>query len=197
MSRKALEDTSYEMIKAHILYPEDSPLPAEKKEMLDRIISAAKILDKNPIQKFAVELHQQKYPDISRSQAYEDLRLAIRLFNSIHTFDYDFWQTWLINDIVRNIQKCENKTEPNYKRVIAMEHANLIKAIGERPEEQPDPSRNEKHQFYILVQNDNRQIKIDLNKLKDIPVTVLQELNKAIWGGSEITEADAEELMKR
>ena len=77
-----------------------------------------------------------------------------------------------------------------------MEHANLIKAIGERPEELPDPTRNEKHQFYILVQNDNRQVKSDINKLKDLPDAALQELNKAIWGGQEITESYAEEIMK-
>ncbi|MEI7829363.1 MAG: hypothetical protein WCI31_06320 [Prolixibacteraceae bacterium] len=196
MSKKALEDTSFEMIKGYILYPDESALPEEKKEMIDRITSASKILDKNPVQKNAVALHQQKYPDISRSQAYEDLRLAARLFNSLHTFDFDLWRSWLLNSIVQNIQRCEKNRDTNSLRVIAMEHANLIKAIGERPEELPDPTRNEKHQFYILVQNDNRQVKIDINKLKDLPDAALQELNKAIWGGNEITEAYAEEIMK-
>ncbi|MEI7424194.1 MAG: hypothetical protein WCK18_18975 [Prolixibacteraceae bacterium] len=196
MSRKALEDTNYEMMKAHILYPDDSPLSEEKKEMLDRIISAAKILDKNPIQKNAVALHQQKYPNVGRSQAYEDLRMAVRLFNTLYSFDYDMWRTWMINDIVRNIQRCENVNDHQHRRIIAMEHANLIKAIGEKPDDLPDPSRNEKHQFYILVQNDNRQVKIDINKLKDLPDSALQELNKAIWGGQEITETTAEEIMK-
>ncbi len=196
MSRKALEDTNYEMIKAHILYPDESPLPLEKRELLDRIISASKILDKNPIQKNAVSLHQQKYPDVSRSQAYEDLRLAVRLFNSLQTFNYDFWHTWMINDIVRNIQACEKKNDHQHRKIIAMEHSNLLKAVGERPEELPDPARNEKHQFYILVQNNNQQIKIDINKLKDIPTAVLEQLNKAIWGGEEITESTAEEIMK-
>lgn len=196
MSRKALEDTNYELIKAHMLYPEESPLSIEKRELLDRIISASKVLDKNPIQKYAVALHQQKYPDISRSQAYEDLRMAVRLFNSIQTFDYDFWHTWMINDIVRNIQACEKKNDHQHRKIIAMEHANLLKAIGERPDELPDPTRNEKHQFYILVQNNNQEIKIDINKLKDIPITVLEQLNKAIWGGQEISETVAEEIMK-
>lgn len=199
MSKKALEDTNHEMIKAHILYPDESPLPPEKKEMLDRIISVSKVLDKNPIQKNAVSLHHQKYPDISRSQAYEDIRMAVRLFNSLQTFDYDLWHTWVLNDIVRNIQRCETMSSKGdnyqYRRVIAIEHANLIKAIGERPEELPDPTRNEKHQFYILVQNNNQQIKIDINSLKDLPVSVLEELNKAIWGGQEITETTAEEIM--
>ena len=195
MSRTALEDTKYELIKGHVLDPDSSSLTQEQQLVLDRVISASKVLDKNPIQKHAVAIHQQKYPDISRSQAYEDLRLAVRLFNTLHTFDYDFWRTWLINDIVRNIEICRNAKSDKDRRIIAMEHANLLKVIGEKPEDLPDPERNEKHQFYILFQIDNRQIKLDVNNLKDLPTAALQEISKALYGGKEITEADAEEIM--
>lgn len=196
MSRPALEEANYEMIKAHVLDPDNSPLPREKRELLERVISASKVLDKNPIQKQAVAIHQQKYPGVSRTQAYEDLRLAVRLFNTLHTFDYDFWRTWLINDIVQNIMICRNTKSEKDRRIIAMEHANLIKVIGEKPEELPDPKRTEKHQFYILIQNNKQQIKVDLNNLKDLPTAALQELSRAIYGGTEITETDAEEIMK-
>ena len=196
MSRPALEETKFELIKAHVLDPDNSPLSAEKYELLERVISASKVLDKNPIQKQAVAIHQQKYPNISRTQAYEDLRLAVRLFNTLHTFDYDMWRTWLINDIVQNILTCRNTKSEKDRRIIAMEHANLIKVIGEKPEELPDPKRTEKHQFYILIQNNNQQLKVDLNNLKDLPISALQELSRAIYGGTEITEADAEVIMK-
>jgi hypothetical protein len=195
MSRRALEDTKFELIKAHVLDPDNSPLPEDHQEMLDRIVSAAKILDKNPLQRQAVAIHHQKYPHITRVQAYEDLRFAVRIFNSLHTFDFDFWHTWVLNDIVKNIQKCRNAESEKDRRVIAMEHANLIKLIGEKPTDPPDPERNEKHQFYILIQNDNRSVKVNLNNLKDIPEAALRELNRAIYGGNEITEADAEEIM--
>lgn len=195
MSKLSLEETSHELIKAHILDPDSSPLPEQKQRMLDRIVSASKVLDKNPIQSQAVELHQKKYPDISRSQAYQDLRLAVRLFNSLHTFDFDLWRTWLINDIMANIKAARNSGTTQDQKIISMEHANLIRLIGEKPTELPDPKRNEKHQFYILIKNDNRDLKIDLNNLKDLPVAALQELNRAIYGGNEITETDAEEMM--
>jgi len=195
MSRTALEDTNYELIKAHVLDPDTSPLSPEKKEMLERVVSASKILDKNPIQKQAVAIHQQKYPHISRAQAYEDLRFAVRLFNTLHTFDYDLWRNWILSDIVKNIDKCRNAESEKDRRVIAMEHANLIKILGEKPTELPDPKRTEKHQFYILIQNDNRKVKIDINNLKDLPESALRELNRAIYGGNEITEADAEEIL--
>ena len=195
MSRTALEDTNYELIKAHVLDPDNSPLPEEKKEMLDRITSASKILDKNPVQKHAVALHQHKYPHISRAQAYEDLRLAVRLFNSLFTFDYDLWRNWLLNDIVKNIEKCRTAGTDKDRRVIAMEHANLIKAIGKRPEELPDPKRNEKHQFYILVQVNNQEVKLNLQELQKLPENTLRELNKALFGGKEIDEQGAAQIL--
>lgn len=196
MSRKALEDTRYEMIKGHILDPDNSPLSPEHQHIMDRVLSVAKVLDKNPIQKNAVAIHQAKFPDLSRTQAYEDIRLAMKLFNTIHTFDYDFWQTWTINDIIRNIERCRNLGTDKSFRVIAMEHANLIKIIGERPTELEDPRRNEKHAFYVLVQNNNNTVKIDLNNLEKMPEGTIKELNKALFGGKEITDAEAEEIFK-
>lgn len=194
MSRKALEDNKYEAIKAHILEPDNSPLTQEHQEIMDRVISLAKVLDKNPIQKQAIAIHQAKYPNLSRTQAYEDSRLAVRLFNTIHNFDYDFWQTWLINDIVRNIEKCRSNGNPQALKVIAMEHANLIKALGERPQELEDPYRNEKHSFYVLVQNNNTTVKLDMNNLDRLPTTTLNELNKALFSGNEISETMVTEI---
>ena len=76
-----------------------------------------------------------------------------------------------------------------------MEHANLLKAIGEKPEVLEDPRRNEKHQFYIVVNVDNTNVKIDLNNLKKIPHEILAELNSSLFGGREITDIDAQEIM--
>jgi hypothetical protein len=53
----------------------------------------------------------------------------------------------------------------------------------------------EKHQFYIMIQNNNQQVKVDLNNLQDLPPATLQEINKFIYGGSEISESDAEQIM--
>lgn len=193
--KKALTDYKYEAIKAHILDPDNSPLPKEQAELLDRVISASKVLDKNPIVKHAVALHTAKFPSIQKRQAYEDIRLAIRLFNTLHTFNFDFWQTWLINDIVQNIEIARNRDNPQDRKVIALEHSNLIKAIGKRPEELPDPTRNEKHQFIIMVQANNQHFSIDLNQLNKLPPETIRELNQAL-SGQEISEAEAADIME-
>lgn len=195
MARKALTDEKYELIKAHIINPEESPLPEHLQEHLDRIVSMAKVLDKNPTIKHAVALHRSKYKDLSETTAYRDARLARKIYNSLHEFDFDFWLSWIINDIIKNIKKCRNSDSHHDRRVIAMEHTNLLKAIGEKPEEMPDPKRNEKHQFYIMVNVNNQSYKIDLNNLHKLPEDTLRELNKAISGGHEIDEQGAVEIM--
>ncbi|MGE4568038.1 MAG: hypothetical protein AB7C90_02510 [Bacteroidales bacterium] len=200
MPRTPIDEVNYQLIKAHILTPAESPLNPEQQQMFNRILSAARVLDKNPVTKQAVALHMTKYPEIGRSRAYLDISIAKRLFNTIHEFDFDFWQTWLINDIVENIKRARTSSQPHSLRVIAMEHANLIKALGKKPDEVQDPRLTEQHQFYILIQNNNQEIKLDLSKLKDLPEGTLQdavrELNTLLFSGREIDDSQADKLMK-
>lgn len=194
--KTGVEDTHYELIKAHILQPDQSPLDPIQQEVLDRIVSVAKVLDKNPIQKQAIALHQAKYPHIGKTQAFEDIRMAMRLFNSLYTFEYDFWQTWLLNDIVRNIDRCRGNNTASAFRVIAAEHANLIHALGKKPEQLEDPRRMEKNNFYIVVQTaNNTTVNIDGETLGKLPAATVGEINRALFSGYEITDVQAEEIM--
>ena len=77
-----------------------------------------------------------------------------------------------------------------------MEHANLIKLIGVQPDELVDPKRSEKHKYYILIQNNNQEVKIDLDSIENLPNATLKEINRIICAGDEITDIEAEEIMK-
>lgn len=158
---KALEDQDYETIKSYILEGKESALPIRQREMLDRWISASRLLEKNPSMKNAVAILQTKYPGLSRTQAYEDCRNATRIFNSKQTFDYDLWHTWLLNDIVELCQKA--KATGNLKAWAAAQ-ANLIKALGEAPTKDIDPRLIEKHQIIVPIQINNNTYNLDLNK---------------------------------
>ena len=192
MSTFALEEANYKLIKGYILDPGSSPLSARQKYLLDRVISLAKILDKNPIQKAAISLHRAKYPDIDSKTAYNDMRLTVRLFKTFHTFNYDFWRIWLINNIVANITRCKNDGSLAARKNIALEHQNLLKAIGKRPTTPEDPKRLEKQSFYILIQNTKNTIKLDVENLHKLPEATIREINRIVFTRNEIIEDDAE-----
>lgn len=198
MSRKALTDQKHEKIMAHILDPENSPLPPELKEQLNRVVSVSKLLDQHTTIKNAVAIHMSKFKEISRATAYRDVALARRVYNSTHEFDYDYYRMWLINDIIENIERCRNKEKESYqyRRVIAMEHANLLKAIGEKPEELPDPKRQEKHNFFLMINVNGENVKIDFNNLHKLPEATIRELNRILMGGREIDDGGAAEIME-
>lgn len=188
-----LEDHRFELIKAHVLDPDNSPLRDSEKEVLDRVMSMAKLLDRQPIQKNAVAIHMAKYKNIKRTQAYEDCRLAMKLFNTMYTFDYDMWHTWMINDIVKNIDRCRKINDPAAFRVIAMEHANLIKAIGEKPVKEIDPKLIEEHTFVIPIQINNTTYNFDLDSLLKLPDSKRKQFTDALV--TDITDTEATEIM--
>lgn len=196
MSRKAIGDVKYEAIKNHILDPENSPLSPEHQFQLDRLVSAAKLLERYPIKKHAVAIHRKKYPTLGITTAYQDLADASKLYNSFNTFDYDFWQNWMLQDITENIRDCRKTGTAQDRKTIAQEHANLMKAIGEKPSEAEDPTRHEKNAFYLTVNlGKDKNMNIDLENLDNLPKATLRELNKVLFAGNDITDVEAEEIM--
>jgi hypothetical protein len=191
MARKALEDAKYELIKAHILHPDDSPLPPDQQGQLNRILSIARVLDTQPIDRNAVAIHLKKYKSIKRTQAYEDCRMAKKLFNTIHTNNYEFWQTWLINDIVTSIKRCKGYHNVKSERVVAVLYSNLIKALGEKPVKDIDPKLVEQHTFIMTVVLNGIPTNIDLQKFLSLPENIRKKFSDSI-----ITEIDDIEAAK-
>jgi hypothetical protein len=193
MARNALEDQKYELIKAHILHPEDSPLPPDQQEQLNRILHIAGILDTQPIARNAVALHLKKYKNIKRTQAYEDCRMAKNLFPTIHNNNYDFWQTWLINDIVKSIARCKAYHNVKAERVIAALYGNLIKALGEKPIIPLDPRLVEKNTFILTVNLNGIPTNVDLQKFLSLPENIRKKFSDSII--SDVDDIEAEEIM--
>ena len=163
------------MILAYILNPEDSPLAEEYKEQFNRVKSAAQMLDdyhpNNVIPRLLA-----KY-NITRYKAQEDIRLAQELFKSKHTFDWEFWQTWQIKDLVETIRTC--KLSGKHKERIAA-HNVLREIIGEKPSGVEDPKRMEKNIFYVQLNNNNTTVNIPLDKLKGLSQDEIQIITAAM-----------------
>ena len=193
--KKSIEDTNYEELKGFILDPVNSSLSEKKQEQLERIMSVVRIMDKNPIRKNVFMLHRQKYEHLGKVQIYEDIKMAQRLYNTVYEFDWGFYRSWMINDIIDNIITCKKAKTDVGRRIIAMEHSNLAKIIGTQPEELENLKREEKVEYYIVIQNNHKEIKINLDNMENIPDSTMKQINQIIYGGDEITETDAEEIM--
>jgi len=192
---KQIEDIQFEEVKQFILDPENSSLTSSQKFQLDRIRRASKLLDDNPRLKHVVDKHHFNFPEISLRQAYTDVQIARRLFTTNNNHEYDFWHTWLLNDIVKTIELCRKKSPPD-NATIAKCHANMIKALGEKPAKDIDARLIEKNQFIIPIQVNNNVLNIDMRDWMKLDPLIRQEFTKALYGTSEIDNDQAIEIMK-
>lgn len=186
--RKALEDQDFENIKSYLLEGNEAALPAHQKLMLDRWVAASKLLDKNPVMKNAVAILRLKFPGLSRTQAYEDCRNAIRMFNSKKDFDFDLWRNWLLDDIIK---LCIKARESGDLKSWALAQRNLIAALGEAPVQDIDPKLLEKHPIVIPIQVNNNTYNMDFNKFLSLSIDQRTKLADAL-----VAPATDEDIIK-
>lgn len=186
---QSLEEQRFEVIRQHIIDPENSPLPDKLREQFNRVLQAARLLDDYPNDSHIIKIMQAKYR-VTTTQVRRDIRLARELFKTNHTFDWDFWQAWQIKDQLELIRECklsgDLKNWNNAKKVLAM-------LIGDKPASVEDPRRMERNVFYIQVNNGSgKPVDIDLASLQKLSAKEKKELLDVFQ--QPIDEAQAEEI---
>jgi hypothetical protein len=187
----ALEDQNWQLIKASLTDPDSTALSLEQRYMLDRIVSMARIMDRHPQGRAALNIHMAKYPDISRRTASRDLFMAQELNVSYHSFHFDFWHNWIMNEMVDQVQASRAKGD---MKAWAQGLTNLSKHIGERPVAETDPKLVEKHTFLIQILDKRPSRTVDISCLDQYSKDELRGISDAIY--TEITEEDALEIFK-
>jgi hypothetical protein len=184
-----LQDLEYEVIQAHMLDPENNPLPEDVKNQFDRVLAAAKMLDDYPDDNMIVQKLKYRY-NASVWTLRRSVDLAKRLYKTKHTFDWDFWHIWQIRDQLELIHKCKEqgnlKEWNNAKKV-------LQKIIGEKPEGLEDPNRMGKNQFFIQVNIDGENQFKPLPEVQDLKPNEVKEIIELMQ--QPIDEAQAAEIM--
>ena len=185
-----LEDQSYELIQQHIIDPEHSPLPVELQDKLNRVVSAAKLLDDYPDDTHVINLMLRKY-NVTRTQIRKDIALAKQLYKTNHTFDWDFWNAWQIKDQVELIRECrlrgDLKAWNNAKKT-------LLAMIGEKPEAIDDPKRMEKNTFVIQVNaGTGDKMNINLDTMRSLSPDDRKRIIDTLY--QSVDEAQVEEIM--
>lgn len=188
--RRRLEDLPYDVIQAHIMNPDKSPLPDLYKERFDRVIYAAKMLNNYHPSNVSGKL--QTLYRISSRIAKEDVSLAQELFKSKFEFDWDFWKAWQIKDLTETIKFC--KEQGRMKERIAA-HKVLKSVIGERPEIDGDPKHMENNVFYVQLNNNNTTVNVPLNKIKGLSQEDIQTVVEEITAPIPETDESIEELL--
>ncbi len=186
-ARKSLAEQRHELILAHILDPDNSPLPVDAQEQFNRVISASQMLDSYHPSSVIPRL-QAKY-NVARNTARKDIRLAQELFKSKHEFDWDYWQQWQIKDLVDTIRTC--KLQGKQKERIAAQKV-LKDVIGEKTIGSEDPKRMEKSVYYIQLNNNNNIVNIPLDKIKGLNQseirTIVEVMNATVDTEDQIIE---------
>ncbi|MCR4612712.1 MAG: hypothetical protein K5778_01785 [Bacteroidaceae bacterium] len=187
--QKALAEQAHDLILAHILDPDNSPLPPEQQEQLGRVTQAARLLDEYPDETHIVALMKTKY-HVTTGQLRRDIALARELFKTRHTFDWDFWRAWEIKDQVELIKTCQRRGDlKNWNAAKKVLH----EMLGERPEVTGDPRRMEKNTFYIQVNNGTGQhLNINLDQLRSLSDEDRKVILSTLY--TPIEDADAEEI---
>lgn len=185
----SLSEQRYEVIQAHILDPENSPLPENLRDQFNRVLQVARLIDDYPDDNHIINLMMTKYR-VSQTQIRKDIALAKELFKTNHTFDWDFWQAWQIKDQLELIQECKLRGDlKNWnaaKKVLAV-------MIGQKPEAVDDPRRMEKNVFNVQVNYNGQTLNIDLDKIRNLPANVKQDILQQLY--SSVDDITAEEIM--
>lgn len=185
-----LLEQHYTAIQAHILDPDNSPLPEKLRPMMNRVLTAAKLLDSYPVEGHIIRLMQAKY-SVTATTVRKDIQLAKTLFKTNHTFDWDFWQAWQIKDQMELIREAklrgDLKAWNNAKKV-------LHKIIGDKPEAVEDPRRMERNVFNIQVNYNGQTMVIDFDKLRSLDPKLRAEVLQCLY--EPVSDAQAEEIME-
>lgn len=186
----SLMEQNYTAIQEHIIDPQNSPLPEQLRPVMNRVLTAAKLLDSYPVEGHIIKLLQAKY-SVTVTTCRKDIQLARQLFKTNHTFDWDFWHAWQIRDQVELIRTAklrgDLKAWNNAKKV-------LHRIIGDKPEAVDDPRRMEKNTFNIQVNYNGQTMVIDFDKLRSLDPKLRAEVLQCLY--EPVNDAQAEEIME-
>lgn len=187
---KSIARLTHDEIEAHITDPENNPLPERCREQFGRVLAAARLLDDYPDDNHVIRLMRAKY-DVSLSTVRRDIALARQLYKSRHTFDWDFWQSWMIKDQLELIRECKLRgdlKEWNKAKLV------LHKIIGERPVGEEDPRRMQANQFFIQIVQNGKTQNVSLGDVRNYSDRDQKELIDNLY--QPIDDAEAEEIMQ-
>lgn len=188
-SIERVREEDFEAISQYYTTGQSEALTERQQHILERLRTAHAILRKYPRKSVAALKLRARFPDISREQAFCDLRNACRLWNKYDPVDRDFLEGWFLDWLMKEIANPATSDAARAKNL-----ATLQKYLSQLPPQKIDPKLMETNQIFVQFNINNRHVSIPENVLLKLPLDVRRQLLGSL--DDEITEEDACQILE-
>ena len=188
-SIERVREEDFEAISQYYTTGQSEALTERQQHILERLRTAHAILRKYPRKSVAALKLRARFPDISREQAFCDLRNACRLWNKYDPIDRDFLEGWFLDWLMKEIANPATSDAARAKNL-----ATLQKYLSQLPPQKIDPKLMEANQIFVQFNINNRHVSIPENVLLKLPLDVRRQLLGSL--DDEITEEDACQILE-
>ena len=183
-----IREDDFEAISGYFTTGSSETLTERQQIILERLRTAHAIMRKYPRKSVAVLKLQARFPEISKEQAYVDVRNACRLWNKYDPIDRDYLEGWFMDWLMKEIANPATSDAARAKNL-----ATLQKYLAQLPPQKIDPKLMESNQIFIQFNINNKEIKIPESVLLKLPSDVRRQLLGSL--DDEITEETACEIL--
>lgn len=187
-SIEKIRETDFEAVSEYFTTGSTTALTETQQRILERLRTAHAIMRKYPRKSVAALKLQARFPEISKEQAYCDIRNACRLWNKYDPVDRDFLEGWFLDWLMREISDPSTSDNARAKNL-----ATLQKFLSQLPPQKIDPKLMEANQIYVQFNINNKQVKIPETVLMKLPDDIRRQLLGSL--DDEITEETACEII--
>jgi hypothetical protein len=187
-SIEKIRESDFEAICEYYTTGGSASLTERQQRVLERLRTAHAVMRKYPRKSVAALKLQARFPEISREQAYCDIRNACRLWNKYDPVDRDFLEGWFLDWLMREI--ADPATSDNAR---AKDLATLQKFLSQLPPQKIDPKLMESNQIYVQFNINNRNVAIPESVLMKLPADIRRQLLGSL--DDEITEEAASQII--
>jgi hypothetical protein len=187
-SIEQLREDDFNAISQYYTTGESTALSEKQQEILERLRTAHAILRKYPRKSVAVLKLQARFPDISREQAFIDVRNACRLWNKYESVDRDFLEGWFLDWLMKEIANPACSDTARAKNI-----STLQKYLALHPPVKIDPKLMESNQIFIQFNVNGREMTLSEELIAKLPAEVRRQFMDGANG--EICEDTAFEII--
>ena len=187
-SIEKIRETDFEAVSEYFTTGSTTALTETQQRILERLRTAHAIMRKYPRKSVAALKLQARFPEISKEQAYCDIRNACRLWNKYDPVDRDFLEGWFLDWLMREISDPSTSDNARAKNL-----ATLQKFLSQLPPQKIDPKLMEANQIFVQFNINNKQVKIPEAVLMKLPDDIRRQLLGIL--DDEITEETACEII--